>query len=355
MNHANPPARAERLVKWSLAPWERSAVMGDLQEEFRDLVVTAGEPAARHWYWRQAVASTWPNLRRRLQGDDARETLWSCGMQSFASGCVMLAGGLLPRTISHHLDSLIIGTAWIGNGLITIAQSLFRRRVVAPAWQARALLWFFLITNLVIFFAPMWLPAPPYQTLPAILGTWFALQLWPWWPADPPPREFLVGRKADSEQDTGAFLTITVPNAPLALSGLVLMRAAADAVVAAPRPVRRGDPTIDRAFTPADAVRVCAIVNLTGPAAHATVDVVDARGRIARTVETTAASGALEQVVRRWDDIADHDRAEHFGQVDVTLPLANLAPGAYRLRVTATDSTHTIQREEAIVVRATRS
>jgi hypothetical protein len=276
-------------------------------------------------------------------------------MQSFACGGVMLAqGALVPLVPGHHLDPLIVGTVWIGNGLISIAQSLFRRRVVAPIWQAKALLMFYLITNLVVFFAARLLPAPPPQTLPVILLIWFALQVWPWWPADPPPTEFLVGPKADPDRDPHGFLTITVSNAPLAVSGLVLVRAPG-AVVGAARPVRLGEPTIDRTFAPGDAVRVCAVVNLIGPVAQATVDVVDAGGRIARTLQTTASAGALEQVVRRWDEVADHDPADHFGQVDVTLPLAGLAPGPYRLRVTATDATNTVQREEEIVVRTTRS
>ena len=34
---AGIPARAERLVRWSLAPWERAAVLGDLQEKAREI------------------------------------------------------------------------------------------------------------------------------------------------------------------------------------------------------------------------------------------------------------------------------------------------------------------------------
>ena len=66
------PARAERLVRWTLAPWERAAVLGDLQEEFRALEHADGAAAARRWYWRQALVSIWPNVIRRLKGDEER-------------------------------------------------------------------------------------------------------------------------------------------------------------------------------------------------------------------------------------------------------------------------------------------
>ena len=64
------PRRAERLVRWSLAPWERKTVLGDLQEEFEELSHTQGAERARRWYWSQAIRSLWPNVLRRLHGDE---------------------------------------------------------------------------------------------------------------------------------------------------------------------------------------------------------------------------------------------------------------------------------------------
>src|SRR6185295_14214887 len=66
------PERGERLAKWSLAPWERQAVLGDLQEEFLNIAETAGTPAADRWYWRHVLLSLWPNLIRRARGDEHR-------------------------------------------------------------------------------------------------------------------------------------------------------------------------------------------------------------------------------------------------------------------------------------------
>src|SRR6202022_573828 len=55
--HDELPRRTERLVKWSLAPWERAAVLGDMQEEFHYLSHASGHRLARRWYWRQSALS----------------------------------------------------------------------------------------------------------------------------------------------------------------------------------------------------------------------------------------------------------------------------------------------------------
>jgi hypothetical protein len=347
VNNPNLPERAERLVKWSLAPWERPAVMGDLQEEFRDFAETVGEPAAQTWYWRQALASLWPNFMRRLRGDDARYALWSQGMEQFACGCVWLAQ---VWAIGRPYKASV-GAAWMIFGAFSIAESILRKRVSAPRVKISVESIVTLMAIVGTLLAVKQWPQAPQQFLWASLLPLVAVRLWPWWPADPPPAEYLVSHRADADQDPGGLLTITVPNVPLGMSGLVLIHAPAGAIVAAPGPIRHNAPTLDRTFAPADAVRVCAVVNLAGPSAEATVDVVDAAGRIAQTVQTTVDAGALEAVVKKWDDIADEEPAAHFGQVDVMLPLANLAPGPYRLRVTASDAAHTSRQEESIVVR----
>jgi predicted permease len=60
-----PPRAAEWLVERSLAADERDAVLGDLAEEHAEIAETAGAPAARAWYWHQALVSIPPNLHRR--------------------------------------------------------------------------------------------------------------------------------------------------------------------------------------------------------------------------------------------------------------------------------------------------
>lgn len=58
------PARAERLLIWFLPKHKRAGLIGDLEEEYRTIIVPKlGERAARRWYWFQAVRSTAPVLK----------------------------------------------------------------------------------------------------------------------------------------------------------------------------------------------------------------------------------------------------------------------------------------------------
>ena len=59
-----PPRLAERLVAWSAPEHDRQAMLGDLAEELADRAVERGRARAAAWYWRQALASLVPNLRR---------------------------------------------------------------------------------------------------------------------------------------------------------------------------------------------------------------------------------------------------------------------------------------------------
>ncbi len=58
-----PPRLAQRLVAWSAPPQDVDAMLGDLAEELAERA-THGRLRARAWYWRQALASLPPNLRR---------------------------------------------------------------------------------------------------------------------------------------------------------------------------------------------------------------------------------------------------------------------------------------------------
>ena len=93
-------------------------------------------------------------------------------------------------------------------------------------------------------------------------------------------------------------------------------------------------PSLDRTFTPADTLRLYFEVARNGAAAvvRTKVEILDA-----------------QDDVRAWVDrqIPANDR----GRVDVRLPLSTLAPGAYRLRVTADDGTNSVAREVGIVTK----
>jgi predicted permease len=64
---ARPPRLAEWLLAASTAERDRTALLGDLQEEFAGRVARHGLRSASRWYWRQTRASLVPNLRRRLR------------------------------------------------------------------------------------------------------------------------------------------------------------------------------------------------------------------------------------------------------------------------------------------------
>lgn len=63
-----PPRIAEWVVTRTLphAGRERETLMGDLAEEFGEILATNGPAAARQWYCRQVLRSILPNLVRRV-------------------------------------------------------------------------------------------------------------------------------------------------------------------------------------------------------------------------------------------------------------------------------------------------
>lgn len=70
-----PPEFAERVMRWSLSSDDRSAILGDLQEECAAIAVTDGSSVARRWYRWQVLRSIAPNLGRRVRGHVRRT--WS--------------------------------------------------------------------------------------------------------------------------------------------------------------------------------------------------------------------------------------------------------------------------------------
>ena len=70
-------SRPSRLAQWlmriSLSDDDAEAVLGDFVEDHAAIAVRRGADAAHRWFWRQALASFFPNLARRLR----------CGMEAF--------------------------------------------------------------------------------------------------------------------------------------------------------------------------------------------------------------------------------------------------------------------------------
>ena len=141
------------------------------------------------------------------------------------------------------------------------------------------------------------------------------------------------------------YLTIEVPDfakEPLTIAGVTLGYVdgervpVADLPKQAPRREARAPfaPSLDRVFVPADTLRLYFEV---------------ARQSAATTVRTKVEILDAQDDVRAWVDreIPPNDR----GRVDLKLPLGTLVPGAYRLRVTATDGTNDAAREVGISIR----
>ena len=141
------------------------------------------------------------------------------------------------------------------------------------------------------------------------------------------------------------YLTIEVPDfakEPLTIAGVTLGYVDGERVPVAdlPKQAPRRDarapfaPSLDRVFVPADTLRLYFEV---------------ARRNAATTVRTKVEILDAQDDVRAWVDreVPPNDR----GRVDLKLPLGTLAPGAYRLRVTASDGTNNAAREMGISIK----
>src|SRR6516165_10521728 len=107
------PPRAERLVRWSLAPWERHAILGDLQEEAGTIAATNGGLAARRWYWRQAIWSVWPNVVRRLKGDERRLQAFHSSLGLLVAWICLALLQIFGRAASREPHAFIAASSWI--------------------------------------------------------------------------------------------------------------------------------------------------------------------------------------------------------------------------------------------------
>ena len=62
-----PPKLAQWLVRASSPARVGDCILGDMEEEFHQLVTQSDLPTARHWYWRQALGSTPALIEMRAQ------------------------------------------------------------------------------------------------------------------------------------------------------------------------------------------------------------------------------------------------------------------------------------------------
>jgi VWFA-related protein len=141
------------------------------------------------------------------------------------------------------------------------------------------------------------------------------------------------------------YLSLDVPDfskQPLAVTDLLLAYADGPHVPIAHSQVRSivpainllpFDPTLDRVFSPRHTLRLYTRVLQQKPvAATATISALAPDGRVMLT---------LTHPVAARDEVP----------IDLKLPLQQLVPGAYRLRVTVADGSHQTQREIAIAIK----
>ncbi len=361
------PPRAERIARWSLAVAERQSVLGDMHEEFVHLSQRLGAAAATRWYWQQTLASIVPNALRRLRNDKRRWAglTWSClGVALGVQVAVSFADAGMTRAFDYLLPGLI--TTF---GIWGIVRAVFARRASKPRAQMRASFWIDValtatvaVNGFAIWADSFWPRLGPVAgvVLDLVIAFKVGVELWPRWPRDAmatAPGEFLVRMTTDANVGRRHRITIAAPNRPLGLSSLVLSaeRSTADHWLAA-LGARFGAPTLRRTFMPEDTVRVYAAVNDIESSAHAVMDVIDGHGRICQTAPGEITTTGLERVIQRTD--GDDDDIEsllerhpnNFARVELTLPLAHLEPGLYRLRLTMRDADHSSLQQDEFVV-----
>jgi hypothetical protein len=339
-----PPRFAERLVTWSLFPADREAVLGDLQEEFAAVADKNGADTAWRWYWTQTLASIGPNVLRRVRGsyelrrltesDSDRMmrksmrtfSLWLIGVPIAVCVSLFWAADDLPIIFFLGLFAVLVGVMLLLANLLP--HKAIDRETAAVNRQKNNVLVAIVVLNgclrLLIAQRYRYLVTDPAFLLMA------ASLLWPkrYWPIRPrylgpdipqAPTPFVIGAGADGP----IFLTVDVPQQPAKVGNLILARARDARIV------------IDRVFAERDGLRLFAIVISGAPA---TIQLFDDANHVVRRLSAT-----LERTAWSSDDAR---------QIDITVPLDQLAAGSYRVRVSVNDAQDAGAREAAFRIRA---
>ena len=341
------PRRSERLLRWSLSPLERPAILGDLEEEFASTEASRGLAEARRWYRRQVLRSVGANLWRRFQDDDRRRVAAYRSLPTIALGLLYVAEGLWSRSPKRPEALAAVGGVLAFLGVAVLAAAILRKRIDPPPADRRVALSVLsgtVVAGLVVMSLDV---LPPRNVWPLAWIAVAALAIWPW-PATTRPSLHVAPKGSDAV--AASLWSTDVPSGPLALSGLVLHRAAERNAASAAGKLT--PPIIARRFTSADRIRVRAVVNLADTVDEASLELLDRQGRQVWHAGTPLMRDRLVEIPASLDDIADRDPAEHFGLVDTDVSFAGLAPGVYRLRVSVTDGTRTSSSDESLTVTA---
>jgi hypothetical protein len=351
------PPLAERLLTWSLAPADREAVLGDLQEEFAALVEASGAPAARRWYWAQTLTSVVPNLLRRIQGErtkrrleeDEADRMMRMSIRRFSLWliAVPIALGLLFWEQDWDpLPIVALGGYVAFFGWVLLIGSLSPARAVDAETAARQRRRYSLFWGILLVAGlPRLLLDPQYHQL----SGWFraagdllslAVLLWPkrHWPVrivlpPTPPRIRTPFKRSGWEKDGSLFLSTATPEHP----GL------GDLILGSAHDLKVG---ISRVFQHQDALRVYAAVGEGSAPVQARIDLLDQGNNLIASIPAPISPVKFIE----YPDTSPPTSTEHAAQIDATLPLAGLAPGPYRLRVTATDGVNVSEQHADFTV-----
>jgi hypothetical protein len=340
------PVRAERLARWSLAPWERAAVLGDLQEEARAIAVTIGDRAARHWYWRQAVVSVWPNVLRRAKGDERR---WS-HLRSSSAGLALWMFILVIDVQEHAGISALRDLGLVVAFSLGVADALFKKQWFSFSHLVkRRLLVAWAMVLLAVFACVLWLSSEPALVIAAIgiLILMRGLQAVTVSPQSTAPEAYVVSHAGLHDPDRDRYFSWRVPNEAAGLSDLVLCRTTEAFDLAGPS---ADAATIQRRFSSGVTLRVCSAVNLTSAPTTVHVEIRDSAGGVVWSKPAEIRREPLTEMPDNWDELADRDAATHFGAVDEPVSLQGLPPGHYTLRMTATNGERTTIRTDQIEI-----
>jgi hypothetical protein len=337
-------------MRWSLAPWERSTVLGDLEEEARAIAAQSGERAARRWYWRQAILSLWPNVLRRFKGDERRREAFYGALSGTACWVLVLLGALTDTKDTKPPGGYAFWCLLGATNLWSLYTPLFATRL-KPA-------------KLV--------PGPRLTTLRVVGGLMAAVFVWvlfhgPSWalwvlliliwiprfiiapPEDTASEAHTVSYAALQDRDRERYFWWRVPNEPAGVGDLVLCRTTEFSDLAGPS---ADSAMIQRRFSPGVTLRVCSAVNLTGVITFLRLEIADSSGRVIWSKPVEIRPEPLTEIPDNWDDLADRDAATHFGAIDELVSLQGLEPGRYTLRLTATAGDRSTTREDQIEVTA---
>jgi hypothetical protein len=348
-----PPRAAERLLQWSLAPDERAAVLGDVQEEFAAIAETDHARAVR-WYWRQTARSVGPNIARQLRNQwaDARRVIDEQDQRSrrrrlifglsWMAFVAVLFGGLaiaFPR-VNSVPEALIFAIP----GAMGVLTYFYRAMPVGSRrGQMAALVCF---TSMGVGFVH----TPAFQA--ARYGLWLVwLLFWMWPQAMWPFRRALAVRGYSVRSPVVtypgltrlAFDSIIVSPTPWSMSPVIVGRANPP-----PGPIDDDGlvpmmPATIKMFTSSDTVRLFAVVNAAPDGLHATLEIREAT--VDRVVATVPAAirRAVPRLTCRQPHGVDPDSeppllpSSPMSEVDVVVALAGLAVGNYMFSLVATN------------------